>query len=70
MAAALASAIFGQTMTRLIRITKGPDVGDILDSIESREAFARSHSPGSYQVDEHSHDPLPGPTSRPGRGAR
>ena len=47
-----------------------PDVGDILDSIESLEAFARDHGPGRYDVDEHSLDPFPGQRSRPGRGAR
>ena len=60
MAAALASAIFGETMTRAFRITKGPNVGDILDSIESLEAFARDHGPGRYDVDEHSLEPFAG----------
>ena len=32
----------------------------ILDSIESLEAFAREHGPGRYDVDEHSLDPFPG----------
>ncbi len=47
-------------MTHVYRISKGPDVGDILDSIESLEAFARNHGPGRYDVDEHSLDPFPG----------
>jgi hypothetical protein len=47
-------------MTHIYRISKGPDIGDILDSIESLEAFARNHRPGRYDVDEHSLDPFPG----------
>jgi hypothetical protein len=50
----------GKTMARRLRIARGPDVGDILDSIESLEAFARNHGPGRYDVDEHSLDPFPG----------
>jgi hypothetical protein len=30
---------------------------ELLDTIESLEAFARSHGPGRYDVDEHSLDP-------------
>jgi hypothetical protein len=41
-------------------ISKGPDVGDILDSVELVEAFARDHGSGRYNVDEHSLDPFPG----------
>jgi hypothetical protein len=47
-------------MTHVYRVFKGPNVGDILDSIESLEAFARGHGPGRYNVDEHSFDPFPG----------
>jgi hypothetical protein len=47
-------------MTHVYRISKGPNVGDILDSIESLEAFARDHGPGRYHVDEHSLNPFPG----------
>jgi hypothetical protein len=46
-------------MTHVYRISKGPDVGDILDSSESLELFARDHGPGRYHVDEISADPLP-----------
>jgi hypothetical protein len=46
-------------MTHVYRISKGPDVGDILDSIESLELFARDHGPGRYHVDEIIADPLP-----------
>ena len=49
-------------MPHIHRISKGPNVGDILDSIESLEAFARNHGPGRYDVDEHSLDPFPGTT--------
>jgi hypothetical protein len=58
--AALVSTLLGDPMTRCFRISKGPDVSDILDSIESVEAFARDHGPGRYDVDEHSLEPFPG----------
>jgi hypothetical protein len=44
----------------LYRISNGPYVGDILDSIESVESFARDHGLSSYDVDEHSGDPFLG----------
>jgi hypothetical protein len=47
-------------MTGSFRISMGPNIGEILDSIESVEAFARSHGPGRCDVDEHSFDPFPG----------
>jgi hypothetical protein len=47
-------------MTRCFRISKGPDVGDILDSVEALRVFARDHGPGRYDVDEHSLDTFPG----------
>jgi hypothetical protein len=47
-------------MTHVYRISKGPDVGDILDSIESLELFARDHGPGRYHVNDHSLDAFPG----------
>jgi hypothetical protein len=50
-------------MTHVYRISKGLDVGDIVDSIESLQAFARDNCPGRYLVDEHSLDPLPGTKS-------
>jgi hypothetical protein len=46
-------------MTHVYRISKGTVDGDILDSIESLEAFARSHGPGRYHVGEIGSDPLP-----------
>jgi hypothetical protein len=47
-------------MTRVFRISRAPDVGDILDPVETLEAFSRDHGPGRYDVDEHSLDPFPG----------
>jgi hypothetical protein len=47
-------------MTHAHRIFTGPDVGDILDSIESLPTFARDHAPGRYDVDEHSLDSFAG----------
>jgi hypothetical protein len=41
-------------MSGVFRISKGQDVGDILDSVEALPAFARDHGPGRYDVDEHS----------------
>jgi hypothetical protein len=45
---------------RQLRISIGPDVGDVVDSVESIEAFAPQHGPGRYDVDEHAADPFPG----------
>ena len=39
-------------MTRVFRISKGLDVGEILDSIEALPEFAREHGPGQYDVDD------------------
>ena len=47
-------------MTHVYRISKGPHVGDILDSVEALQSFARDHGPGRYDVDELSLDPFPG----------
>jgi hypothetical protein len=47
------------TMNRAYPIPKSPDVGELVDSIETLEAFARDHGPGHYDVDEHSVDQLP-----------
>jgi hypothetical protein len=47
-------------MPHVCRISKGPGVGEILDSIDSLETFARNHRPGRYDVDEHSFDPFSG----------
>jgi len=49
-------------MTQVYRISKGSDVGDILDSVEALQAFARDHGPRRHDVDEHSLDPNPGTT--------
>jgi len=55
-----ASTIIGDPMSRCFRISKGPDDGDILDSIEALPAFAKEHGPGRYGVDVHSLDAFPG----------
>jgi hypothetical protein len=46
-------------MTHLYSISKGADVGEVLDSVESLEAYARDHGPGRYDVYEHSLEPFP-----------
>ena len=55
--------LIGKPETHFYRISKGLDVGDIVDSIESLQAFARDHGPGRYVVDEHSLEPFPGTKS-------
>jgi hypothetical protein len=50
----------GETMPHVYRITKSPDLGDIVQSVDDLRAFAREHGPGRYNVDEHSLDPFPG----------
>jgi hypothetical protein len=40
------------------RISKGNDAGELVDSVEAIEDFARQHGPGKYHVDEISSDPL------------
>jgi hypothetical protein len=47
-------------MKHVYRISEGPAVSDILNSIESLGAFERDHDSGRYKVDEHSLDPVPG----------
>jgi hypothetical protein len=47
-------------LRRAVRISKGPDVGDLVDSVESVEAFAREHGLSRYDVDENSLDPFLG----------
>jgi hypothetical protein len=51
--------IIDDPMTRRFRISKSPDVGDILDSIELIAAFARSHASGRYDVGEIGAEPSP-----------
>jgi hypothetical protein len=64
-----ASAIIGDTMTYVYCISKGPDVGDVLDSIESLEAFARSHGPAATTWTSTPLSRSLGQRSRLGRGA-
>jgi hypothetical protein len=47
-------------MTHVCRISKGADVGDLLDSVEALPGFAREHGPGRYDVDVHAFDHFPG----------
>jgi hypothetical protein len=49
-------------MPHTYRITKSPEVGDLVDSVDSLNSFAREHGPGRYDVDEHSLDPFSGTT--------
>jgi hypothetical protein len=52
-------------MPHVHSISTRPNVGDILESIESLEAFAHNHGPGRYHVEEIGSGPLPsGHTSR------
>ena len=50
----------GDTMIHRFRISRGPDVGELVDTIQDAEAIARDHGPGRYDVDEHSVDQFPG----------
>ena len=52
--------MLGETVTHIYRTTKSPEVGDIVDSVEALESFAREHGPGRYDVDEHALHPFPG----------
>jgi hypothetical protein len=47
-------------MAQVFRIIKSPEVGELVDSIQAAERFARNHGPGRYHVDEHSLDAFPG----------
>ena len=40
-------------MNELCRISRGSDIRNTLDSIESLETFARKQGPGRYDVDVH-----------------
>jgi hypothetical protein len=52
-------------MSRVYRISKGPNFGEIVDSLEDLEECARQNGHGRYHVDEISSDPLcSGHTSR------
>jgi hypothetical protein len=46
-------------MPHIFRITKNPEVGDIVDSVDALASFARENGPGRYDVDEHSIDRFP-----------
>jgi hypothetical protein len=52
-------------MTSVYRISRGSGVGELVDSIEAVEKFARENGNGRYHVDEISSDLLAsGHTSR------
>jgi hypothetical protein len=40
-----------ETMPHVDRVTRSPEVGELVDSIEKVESFARDHGPGRYQVE-------------------
>jgi hypothetical protein len=46
-------------MTHVYLVSRGPDVGELVDSIEAVKSFARKNGAGRYQVDQISSDPLP-----------
>jgi hypothetical protein len=48
------SSIVSDAMTRVLRISKGTIVGDILDSIEALQEFAREHGAARYDINVHS----------------
>jgi hypothetical protein len=50
-------------MNVVYRVTKSPEVGDLVGSIRAAEAFARDNGPGRYHVDEQSTDAFPGSKS-------
>lgn len=47
-------------MSRVFRISKRPDVGDVVDLLEALAVFARAHGEGRYKVDEHFAEPFEG----------
>jgi hypothetical protein len=50
----------GETMPHIYRITKSPEVGEIVGSVDALKSFAKEHGSGRYEVDEHSLEPFPG----------
>jgi hypothetical protein len=47
-------------MTTVYRITKSPQLGELVDSTDALEAFARAHGPGRYHAEEHLLEPFEG----------
>jgi hypothetical protein len=45
-------------MSYVYRITKSPEVGELVDSIEAVKKFARQNGCGRYHVDEIGADPF------------
>jgi hypothetical protein len=53
------------SMVRVYRVSKGQEVGEVVDTIKAVEAFARDNGPGRYHVDKIRSDALPsGHTAR------
>jgi hypothetical protein len=50
----------GDRMAHVYRITKGAEIGQLVESREALVAFGRENGPGLYQVDEHSALPFHG----------
>jgi hypothetical protein len=50
-------------------ISGRPNVGDLVESVESLESFTGQHGHGRYGVNVHSLDPFPGSKTWLGRGA-
>jgi hypothetical protein len=42
----------GKIVTHVCRISKGPDIGDLFDSVEAAASFASEHDLGRYDADE------------------
>jgi hypothetical protein len=53
-------------MDSAYRVSKSPEVGDVVDSSPAVEAFARENGPGRYYVDENAAVSLPGSMSSVG----
>jgi hypothetical protein len=47
-------------MIRVYRVSKSPEIGEVVDSIPAVETYVRETGIGRYQVDEHALEPLPG----------
>jgi hypothetical protein len=50
-------------MSRVYRVSKSQEVGEVVASIKAAESFACENGPGRYSIDEHAADPFPGSKS-------
>lgn len=48
----------------MYRISKNPDVGQLVDTEQALEEFARENAPGRYRVDLHSLEPFEGSNAK------